>query len=146
MRVVGRLQQEWRDRAQQGRLAHPRRAVRGQIARHLAGAHREADQDDVGQIEVLEQRVQVGRERVVVVTHRWLARATEPAAVIADTAITGGKQLALLALPRVAVERVAVDQHDRLAAAVVLVVNLDRSVVLGSNSDARHVSLLVVGC
>jgi hypothetical protein len=30
------------------------------------------------------------------------------------------------------------DQHDRLATAVILVVNFDRGIVLGSNSDARH--------
>ena len=32
--------------------------------------------------------------------------------------------------------------EDRLAAAVVLVVNLDRGVVLSSNSDVRHLMLL----
>jgi hypothetical protein len=31
-----------------------------------------------------------------------------------------------------------VDQDHRLAAAVILVVDLDRSAVLGSNSDAGH--------
>ncbi|HEY3945676.1 MAG TPA: hypothetical protein VGL78_10650 [Solirubrobacteraceae bacterium] len=34
------------------------------------------------------------------------------------------------------------NQHNRLAAAVILVLDLDRGVVLGSNSDARHVVLL----
>jgi hypothetical protein len=126
------------NRPEEGGPAHASRAERAEVTDDLAGAHREADQSDVGQIEVLQQRDQVGREGVVVVAHRRLARAAEPATVIADAAIAGGEQLSLLALPRVAVERIAMNQHDRLAAAVVLVVDLDRGVVLGSNSYAGH--------
>jgi len=80
-------------------FADPRGAVGAEIARDLAGAHREAAQHDVAQVEVLEQRAEIGREGVVVVAHGRLARAAEPAAVIADTAVAGGEQLALLALP-----------------------------------------------
>ena len=58
------------------------------------------------EVEVLEQRVQVGGEGVVVVADGRLARAAEAAAVVADAAVAGGEQLALLALPGVAVERV----------------------------------------
>src|SRR5207248_1422394 len=69
---------------------------------------------------------------------RRLARTTKPAPVVADDAMAAREQLAFLTLPRVPVERVAVDQNHRLAAPVILVVDLDRSAVLGSNSDAGH--------
>ena len=48
------------------------------------------------------------------------------AAVVGDRAVAGVEQCALLTLPGVAVERVAMDQHDRLAGAVVLVIELNR--------------------
>jgi hypothetical protein len=48
------------------------------------------------------------------------------------------EQLAFLTLPRVPVERVTVDQNHGLADPVILVVDLDRGVVLGSNSDTGH--------
>ena len=136
MRVVGRLQQEWRDRAQHGRLAHPRRAVRGQIARHLAGAHREADQHDISKVQLLDQRVQIGGEGVVVVANRRLAGLAEATTVVRDHAVAGPQEHAFLAFPRVPVEGIAVDEHHRRAAAVVLVVELDVGVVLGPDSDS----------
>src|SRR5207248_4533612 len=80
----------------------------------------------------------IGGEGVVVVAYGRLARATKPAPVVADDAMAAREQLALLTLPRVPVQRVAVDQHQRPAAPVILVMDLDRSVVLGSNSDAGH--------
>jgi hypothetical protein len=132
--------------AQQDRLADPGRPVRTEVPGYLAGAHREAGEDDIlVEREMVEQRLQIARERVVVIAARRLAGQAEAAAVIADAAVSVREQHPLLALPRVAVQRVAVDQHDRLAAAVVLVVNLDRGLVLGSNSDARHVQAPFVG-
>src|SRR2546422_498556 len=92
-------------------------------------------------LEHLDQHVQIGREGVVVVADGRLARATKPSPVVADHAMAAREQLAFLTLPRVPVQRVAVDQHHRLAAAVIFVVDLDRSVVLGSNSDAGHTFL-----
>ena len=91
---------------------------------------------------MFEQRVQVGRERVVVVAHGRLARAAEPAAVIADTAVAGGEQHALLSLPRVTVERVAVDQNDGAPGAVVVVMDLNVGLVLSSDFDEWHGPIL----
>src|SRR5881409_2327153 len=51
------------------------------------------------ELEVLEQRVQVGGEGVVVEACRRPARVTEAASVVADDAVTGREQLRLLALP-----------------------------------------------
>jgi hypothetical protein len=59
--------------------------------------------------------------------------------------VAGLQQHALLALPRVAVQRVAVDEHDGLAVAVVLVVDLDVGAVLGPDDDARHGRFLFSG-
>jgi len=56
---------------------------------------------------------------VVVVTDRGLAGLPEAAAVICDDPVPGREQDALLLLPRMPVERVAVDQHDRLPGSVV---------------------------
>src|SRR5690606_40695702 len=55
--------------------------------------------------------LEIGREGVVVVAGGGLRGPAEPAAVVADAAVPGGQQGALLALPGVAVQRVAVDQH-----------------------------------
>jgi hypothetical protein len=79
--------------------------------------------------------VEVGREGVVVVADGRLAGAAEAATVVADHAVTRREELALLSLPRVPVQGIPVDQHDRIAAAVVLVVDLDRGSVLASNDE-----------
>jgi hypothetical protein len=87
---------------------------------------------------VFDQRVQVGGEGVVVVPHGGLAGPAEPAAVVGDHTISGGQQNPVLPLPGVAVERVPVDKHDRLALAVVLVVDVDVGAVFGTDLDVGH--------
>jgi hypothetical protein len=57
----------------------------------------------------------------------------------------GLQQHALLLLPGVTVERIAVDEHDRLAAAVVLVVELDVGAVLLADCDGGHGRSLSLG-
>jgi hypothetical protein len=92
---------------------------------------------------VLEQRLQITREGVVVEAGGRLARPPEAATVVADAAVTGREQLPLLALPGVAVERIAVDQDDRPAAAVIVVVDLDVAAVLTTDLHERHADLLL---
>jgi hypothetical protein len=104
LRVVVGLEQERRDGAEERGLAHSGGAVGAEVPGDLAGAHRETCQHDVVEPQVLEQRVEVAGERVVVVADGRLARAAEPAPVVADHAVAGGEQHPLLALPRVAVE------------------------------------------
>src|SRR5690606_24989173 len=89
------------------------------------------------QVEGLEERVEVGGEGVVVVPGADLARRAEPATVVRDDAVPRVDELALLELPAVPVERVAVDEDDRLTGALVLVVELD---VGGVRLLLRHVS------
>ena len=50
---------------------------------------------------------------IVIVPGAGLARSSEAAAVIRDHAMAGGEQRGGLLLPRVAVQRPAMDEHDR---------------------------------
>src|SRR6185437_1341683 len=110
----------------------------GQVPGDLPGAHREPGEHDVIELQVLEQRVEVGGKGVVVVADGRLAGTAEPPSVVADDSVAVGQQRTLLALPRVAVQRIAVDKDDRRTGAVVLVVDLDWCVVLRPYCDARH--------
>ena len=83
------------------------------------------DQDGVAQVEVLQQAVQVGGEGVVVVAGGGLAGLAEPAPVVGDDPVAGLQQGRDLLVPGAAAERVAVDQHHRLAGAMILVIDLD---------------------
>jgi len=76
-------------------------------------------------VEAIRQRPLLGAERPVGHDHAKVRR--EPRRDVA---------------PELAVHEQPVDEHDRPAAAVILVVDLDRSVVLGSYGDARHAGLL----
>src|SRR5207244_1136118 len=121
-----------------GGLAHPRRAVGCQVADHFPAAHREADEHCVAQIEVLHQHLEIASEGVVVIPEGRLTRLAEAAAVAGDDSIAIGEELALLAFPRVAIEWIAMDQNDRAATAVVLIVNINWSAVLGADGDRSH--------
>jgi len=94
---------------------------------------------------VVKQGPQVGGERVVVVACRGLAGLAEAATVVGDRAVPGVEQRALLALPRAAVQGVAVDQDDRAAVPVILVVELDVRAVLGPDGDEWHLLSFVCG-
>src|SRR5262249_24585541 len=129
-------EQVGRDRPDQNGLADPIRAVRSEVPGDLTGSHREADEHDVliaG--EMVQQRLEIRCERVVVVTGRRLARVPESAPVIRDAAIALSKERTLLTLPGGPVERIPVDQNDGLAGAAIGVVKLDVGTVFGSNID-----------
>jgi hypothetical protein len=67
LRVVLGLQQERWNHAEQHRFADPGRPVGTEVPGYLAGAHREAGEDDIlVEREMVEQRLQIARERVVV--------------------------------------------------------------------------------
>jgi hypothetical protein len=72
------------DRAEPCGLAHPGRTVSAEVAGDFTGAHGEADQDGVGQIEMVEQCGQVSGEGAVVVPDGGLAGAAEAASVAGD--------------------------------------------------------------
>ncbi|MGX1120470.1 hypothetical protein RKD37_005833 [Streptomyces ambofaciens] len=138
VRVVVPSDEEGLQGGQEGELRDPLVAVSSGVAGEFAGAHREPDEDDIAQVQGLQQGIQVGGEGVVVVAGADLRRAAEAAAVVGDDAVAGGEQLARLALPAVAVERVAVDEDDGLTRALVLVVELDRRAVLVPDGYVSH--------
>ena len=140
-RVVGGLEKEGWDRSEKGGPVHPVRAVGAQIAGDLPGAHRKAGQDHLTQVELVDQGLEIGSEGVIVVAGGGLARVPEPPSVVGDHPPTGVEQDGQLLLPGVAVQRVAVDQHDRPAGTVVLVVQLYRGPVLLTDGDIWHGNL-----
>src|SRR4051812_36209581 len=87
---------------------------------------------------MVEQRFQVARQGVVVEAGARLARLPEAAPVVADAAMARGEQRPLLAFPRVAVERIAVDHDDRYAGAMVVVMDVDVGAVLAADLDEWH--------
>ena len=136
--VVVALHEERLERGEEGELGDAVVSVAGDVAGELSGAHREADENDVAQVEGLEHGVQIGGEGVVVVAGSDLGRLAEAAAVVGDDAVALGEELPGLALPAVSAERVAVDQDDGLAGPLVFVVELDGGRVLGADGDVAH--------
>jgi len=63
--VVAGLEQERRDRSMSTAFCNTCGAVAAEVTGHFAGAHREADQHDIVEVEVLEQGMEVCGERVV---------------------------------------------------------------------------------
>jgi hypothetical protein len=84
-----------------------------------------AGQGDIGQVEFGQQGVEVGGESVVVVAVGRLAGLTESAPVIGDDPVARLQQNRDLLVPGAAAERVAVDQDNGPALAVVLVIQID---------------------
>jgi hypothetical protein len=96
------------------------------------------DQHGAAQVQVLQQGVEVSGEGVIVVASGRLAGLAEPAPVIDDDPVPGVQQDRDLLVPGPAAERVAVDQHHRLAGAVILVVDLDVGAVFLADGDCGH--------
>ena len=130
------------ERRRQGLDEHARLQTVGPVGAdvpgELAGAQREADQRRVVQVELGQQPVEVGRERVEVIALGRAARGAEAAPVVGDDPVAGREQRVHLRLPGPAVQRPAGEEHDGGAAAVVLVVQLDRRGVLLPCDDDRH--------
>ena len=82
-------------------------------------------QHGVAQVQVFHQDAEVGGEGVVVIPGDRLAGLAEPAPVVGDDPVAGLEQGRDLLVPGAAAERVAVDQHHRLADAMILVIDLD---------------------
>src|SRR5712691_2579877 len=70
------------ERADEHRFAHTLAAVFPEISGHLAGPHRESNERDLLQVELFQQLVEIGGQRVVVVARRRFARPAEAAAIV----------------------------------------------------------------
>jgi hypothetical protein len=138
VRVLVGLDERRREALDEDATLQPVGPVGADVASQLPGTEREADQDGVAQIELGQQLVEVAGERVEVVALGRPARLTESAPVVGDHAMAGLQQRVHLGLPGPAVKRPAAQQHDRSAAAVVLVVQLDRRRVLLTDGDCAH--------
>ena len=134
VRVVAGSEQEWRQGRQQGRAPDAPGAIHGQVTGHFAGPHREAHQRHIVQVELGEQHIEVSGQRVAVIPDTRPARVAEAAPVVGDDTVPGVQQGRLLLLPRMAIKQVTVNQHDRSARTMVLVVNPDSLGILMANS------------
>ena len=138
---IGRgLQHQRRDRADQHRLRHPRRAVPADVAGDLAATGGMADMDRVLQVERLDQLRQVVGIGVQVVAAPGLARPAVAAAVMGDAAVAALRQEEHLVLEGVGAQRPAVAEDDRLPGTPVLVVDL--GTVLGSDHGHGRICLV----
>src|SRR5450755_2006303 len=115
LRVVGRLQQEWRDCGDKDRSAHALRSVFPQVAGDFAANHRETNHREITQLELRHELVQVLSEGVVVVAGCWLAGLAEPSAVIGDDTVTCGQKHINLFLPGNAAQGISVDKNYGVA-------------------------------
>src|SRR3954462_7147492 len=85
----------------QHRLLDPVGAVLAQVPGHLASAHREAAEDDVCDLELLEQLLEIRGIGVVVLAGGRLARLAPAPPVVRDHAIASVQQSLRLPLPGV---------------------------------------------
>src|SRR5882762_4816588 len=125
LRVVRRLQQERRDRADEHYLADTLRTVLSQVACHFAATHREPDKREMTKFEVCHHLVQVLGEGVVVVARCRLAGLAEPSAVIGDDTVPRSQKRWNLLLPRGGIQWISMDKDDGVARAMIFIVEID---------------------
>ena len=82
--------------------------------------------------------VQILGEGVVVIAGGGLAGFAESAAIVGDDAMAGLKQGRNLLFPGRAAQRISVNQDDRLAGAVIFVIEMDGRGIFFSNFDVGH--------
>lgn len=126
IRVVGGFEQEWRDGRDEHDLRNPRTVMPAHVARDFAAAHRETNERDIVEIETVEHRFEIVGQRVVIVSAPRLRRSTEAAARVSDRPQTALGQGERLTFPHFVTDRPAVDEHDGLAGAPVLIGEFDR--------------------
>src|SRR5215472_6776110 len=129
--IAWRLHHDRRHCGHQHRLSNPAPAVSRNVARDFAAARGMADMDGVAEIQMLDDRDCVGSVMVHVVSVGHLTRASVAAPVDSYNAVPLADKEQHLGVPVVGAERPAVVEDNRLAAAPVLVEDLDA--VLGCN-------------
>ena len=87
---------------------------------------------------MLDQGIEIGSEGVVIVTAERFARKSPAPSVIRDNPVTRIDKGRHLPFPGPTVQRIAVDQNHGLPAAVILEVEIDFLIVLGTYRDKRH--------
>src|SRR5262245_6532213 len=85
---------------------------------------------DFLEVELFQQLIQIRGEGVVVVPDTRLARSAEAAAVVRDDSVPGCEERRRLLFPRRSAQWPPVNQNDRRAGPMVLVIKLDGCGVL----------------
>src|SRR6266545_686275 len=101
---------------------NPATAMPRQIAGDLATADRVADQRDLAQVELCQQRREVIGQRVELIAAPGIIRAAVAAPVVCDAAQTLLRQRRHLVLPHVAANRPAARKHHRPPGAPIAIV------------------------
>ena len=96
----------------QGQAIDALAAMSGEITDDLRGAHGVSDQHHVMEVQLLEQRAEVVRERIVVIPASRIAAPTVAALVVGDAARMLGERDHLI-LPDVTIDRPSVHEDDR---------------------------------
>src|SRR5690606_7101794 len=94
------------------------------VAHHLASTRRVADEHDIVQVELLDERGEVIGECVHVVAVPRLVGAAVAAPVVGDASVAAGCEEEHLFVPGIRVQRPAVAEDHRLAGAPILVVDV----------------------
>ena len=94
------------------------------VPRDFAAPRRVTDVNRVLQVERLDQRREVVRVRVHIVSVPRLARAPVPAAIVGDATVPARSEEHHLVFERIRIERPTVTEDDGLARSPVLIVNL----------------------
>src|SRR5882724_10459244 len=136
--IVLRLVKVWRHSGSQHGLRDAAGPVLGDVAYDLTAAHREADKGRLLHVEVAHQRVEIGGKSAVVVSVPRLRRRPEPPTVVSDHTVPGTDERRHLVLPRPTAQRPAVNEHDGFSRTVILVMEFDRSAILGTHLQPGH--------
>src|SRR4051812_10186900 len=110
----------------------------GEIMHHLAAARRMADVNRIFQVEMIGDGLQIVGIMVHVVSTVGLSRATMPAPISGNHAVTFAQEKKHLRVPIICRERPAVAEYNRLSFTPVLVVDVDVSAIFFSNSYVWH--------
>jgi hypothetical protein len=119
-RIGRRLQHQRRNGTDQNCFGHALCAVPTDVTRDFAPTRRVTNVNGIPQVERLDQRREVVRVRVHVVTIPRLARSAVATAVVSDASVAAGGEKHHLVLPRICIERPPVAEDDRLPASPVL--------------------------
>src|SRR5260370_24732959 len=96
-------------------FADPPRAVDSQMADDFAASHAGPDERDVGEVEVLDQQLQVTGQGLVVIAVPGLGGTTESAPVVGDDPVPAVDQRPDLPFPSARARRPAVHEDDQPA-------------------------------
>ena len=142
-RIVGCLDQVGSKCADEHGFVEPLGAVFADVSGDLTGTHRMTDERYIRKFQRVQQHIEIGGEGIVVVTGTWLAGPAKATTVVGDHAMARRQKSSGLLFPGIAVERPAMNEHDRQTGAVILVIEFDRGGVFPSDIYKAHGATLL---